>query len=372
MINFIERCIYFILFILNKYVPFEAVHCYTEWILNSFEDRMIRKYVSRQRLDPLEIPTIDMMDLTDEKFLEVSNNYRRPVVIKGFMKDSKAVEEWDIDYLAEKVGDFEVNALTCDPELKIISMSFNEFASKIDQEYYVNNNHTILSKFPELFDDIRERYNFLVGILTSTNLRNIHIANLFIGSNDNTKKPTGSNMHCGGSGNFFCQIKGEKTWTLIDPNLSCLLKGRVSSSGIHAQTLFDMPDIPLDCYPSMLEHLPRYEVTLEPGDVLWNAPWWWHRIRNSDGLSIGMAIRNNKVTKLNLLNNPTYTLSGYTYLVYNTLLISLYERIKLGRNDHFGASQEEKKGDNVLYQIEDLVKRYPNSTTLERVLQNQK
>ena len=52
-------------------------------------------------------------------------------------------------------------------------------------------------------------------------------------------------MHCGGSGNFFCMIKGTKRWTLIDPKYSCILKGRVSSSGIHAQTLFDMPDTKL-------------------------------------------------------------------------------------------------------------------------------
>lgn len=27
---------------------------------------------------------------------------------------------------------------------------------------------------------------------------------------------------------------------------------------------------------SPIARLPRFEVTLEPGDLLYNAPWWWH------------------------------------------------------------------------------------------------
>ena len=364
MLNIFEKCIYFILFILNKYIPLQI----SEYILNYFENRMIQKYISNKKVTALDIPTIQPKNLNNRRFLKISNNYRRPVLIKGFMKKTNAVAKWDLKYLDNIIGDYKINAVAYDSNINIINMPFNEFVSRSDEELYINNNHTILSKFPQLFNDISERFNALVDILSSTNLRNIHIANLFIGNNNINKKPSGSNMHCGGSGNFFCQIKGKKTWTLIDPNLSCLLKGRVAKSGIHAQTLFDMPDINIDQYPSILEYLPRYEVTLEPGDVLWNAPWWWHRIRNHDGLSIGMAVRNNKVTKLNLLNNPTYTLSGYTYLVYNTISISLYEKF-LKHNKHFTASHEEKKGDNVLYQIEQLVKMYPKSTTLENILQ---
>ena len=119
-------------------------------------------------------------------------------------------------------------------------------------------------------------------------------------------------------------------------------------------------------YPKIFKHLPRYDIILEPGDILWNAPWWWHRIENSDGFSIGVAVRNNKVTKLNLQNNFTYTLSGYTYLLYNTILIGLYEKIMLNRDKHFNTN-DEKKGSNVLYQIEQLIKKYPRTITYDEV-----
>ncbi len=359
--QFYEKCIYFILFISNKYLDFQI----TEKLLSYFESKMIKKYVSKKDISPTVIPTIDADNLTDQNFNLLSDNYRKPVVIKGWLKDSKAVRDWDLDYLKEIIDDFEVNVVKYDSNLILEKMPFNQFVEDIKNSY-VNNNHTILYKFPHLFNDLKPEFDGLVSTLSSTNLRNIHIANLFIGYNDGNRT-SGSNMHCAGSGNFFCMLQGKKHWTLIDPTYSCLLKGRVAQNGIHGQTLFDMPDTNLNDYPNIFKYLPRYEVTLEPGDVLWNAPWWWHRIRNENGPSIGMAIRNNKVTKLNLQNNLTYTLSGYIYLLYNTLTIEVYERMKLKKDDNFGASKKEDHKDNVLYQIDTLVKKYPKSSKIEEI-----
>ena len=358
--RFYERWIYTTLFLCNKYFGGERV-------LSWYENTLIRKYIAtKYRIEPMEIPSVDASELTDNLFRKLSNNYRRPILIKGFMKGSDGVGKWDLGYLSEKVGDFKVNVLSTNTsKLQIHNMPFNQFVNRIDENIYLNNNHTILSAFPEIYEDIRPEFENLVGTLSSCNLRNIHIANLFIGNNN--EKTTGSNMHCGGSGNFFCMLKGRKHWTLIDPSYSPLLKARVSQSGIHAQTLFDMLDSPLDRLPEIFQRLPRYEVMMEEGDVLWNAPWWWHRITNDSGLSIGMAIRNNKVTWLNLLNNATFTLSGWTYLVYNTLLLNIYERF-LPPNQHFVASKNEDKNDNVLYQIDQLVQQYPTSTYLHDII----
>ena len=354
---FYERSVYFWVFLMNHYFS-----CLEFW-LNWFENKMIRKYVSSGEIYPKAIPTIQSDDLTNELFCKLSDNFRNPVVIRGYMKDTTAVKMWDKDYLTKKIGDYELMILRKEENVKLEMMKFKEFTYKMeDEDIYINNNNTLLCAFPEIYNDIKERFTSFIGSL-ETNLRNIHIANVFMGFNKD--KVMGSNMHCGGSGNFFCMIKGEKRWTLIDPKYSCVLKGRAAESGIHAQTLFDMPDTDLGTYPKMLTRLPRYEVTLEPGDILWNAPWWWHRIENGNGLSIGLAIRNNKVTKLNLQNNLMYTLSGYTYLWYNTYVIGLYERCMLSKDDHFSNSKEKE---DVLYQIEKLVKRYPKTIKLEDII----
>lgn len=363
--NLLERIIYFFLFVLSKHTGLKFI----EYILDLFENRMIRKYIDDTEKNPMMIPTIDAKDLTDEKFIKLSNNYRDPVLIKNFMKDTNAVKKWDLDYLSDIIGDFKINTVKYTDKIELENMSFTDFAKRIDNdEIYINNNHTILGKFPQLFDDIKPKFELLLETLKSCNLYSVHIANLFIGSNNDKKKCAGSSMHCGGSGNFFCMLQGKKHWTLIHPKYSCLLKGRVSSTGIHAQTLFDMVDIELNKTPKIFKYLPRYEIVMEPGDVLYNSPWWWHRIRNYDGLSIGLAIRNNKVTKLNLLNNFTFTMSGYKYLVYNTFLLELYERY-FGGDKNFTASKSEDKKSNVLFEIEKLIKKYPKSLDIDKLLQ---
>lgn len=354
--NIIERLIYIFLFLFNKYIGFQ----FFEDLLSGFENRMIKKYIKKEYIPPTPIPTIYAKQLSNQRFLKMSNNLRNPVLIKGFMKDTQAVSNWDFDYFKQILGDYKLNILSKKDRLEIMNMSFSEFNDRAKNEpLYINNNNTILSDYSILFNDVKRQFNKLINTIYTMDLKHIHIANLFMGYTKN-----GSNMHCGGSGNLFCMIRGTKRWTLIDPRYSALLKGRVSESGIHGQTLFDMPDTSLNDYPNIFNYLPRYDVVLEPGDILWNAPWWWHRVENSDGLNIGLAIRNNKVTKLNLYNNLTYTLSGSTYLLYNSIIIGLYEKYYLKKGDNFTKSND--KG-SVLYQIEKLNNKYPKSVTIEEI-----
>lgn len=351
--------LYSFLFLINKYLGFNLF----ERLLNLYEDRYILKYISKKEVRAQEIPTINAPELTQEIFEQLSDNYRRPVLIKGYLKDTNSVKSWTENYLKEIIDDnFELTLLEKKDELLLNNYTFKDFFENMNSSnIYINNDNTIFSNYPQLFNDIKEKFYELINTLKNSGLRNIHIANLFIGYNT-SDKVKGSNTHCGGSGNFFCMIKGCKKWTLIDPKYSIFLKGRTSQSGIHAQTLLDMPDTDISTEPKILHHLPRYEIVLEPGDILWNAPWWWHRIKNmNDGINIGIAIRNNKVTKLNLLNNFTYTISGYTYLFYNTYLIGLYERIMMNKDEHFGKSDNKN---NVLEQINKLNQRYPKTYEL--------
>lgn len=359
--NILEKIIYFILFVLSKHTRFPIL----EKILNYFENLMIKKYIGHIEKEPLQIPLIDAKKLTDKEFSKMSNNYRNPVLIKGYMKDTNAVKKWNFDYLHHIIGDFKINTIKNIDKFELEDIKFTDFVNRVENEdIYINNNHTILANFPQLFDDIKPKFELLMKVLKSCNLGIVHIANLFIGYDNPNKKTTGSNLHCGGSGNFFCMLQGKKHWTLLHPKYSCLLKGRVASTGIHAQTLFDMPDIPIDHTPSILKYLPRYEIVMEPGDILYNPPWWWHRIRNFNELSIGMAIRNNKVTALNLTNNFTFTISGYKYLVYNTIVIHIYEKF-FGGNKNFSMGKTENDKSNVLYEIENLIKKYPTSLDID-------
>ena len=189
--------IYFILFLLNKFINIQ----FTENLLHKYENYQINKFISK-KIKPIKIPTINNSELSNDLFIKLSNNFRNPVLIKGFLKDTNAVNNWNKDYLKNIIGDFKINILNNDDKLKIINYKFNEFINKMETDnIYINNNHTILSNFPVLFNDIKTKFNIFINTL-NTNLRNIHIANLFIGYNKKDNL-TGSNMHCGGSGNFF-------------------------------------------------------------------------------------------------------------------------------------------------------------------------
>jgi hypothetical protein len=49
----------------------------------------------------------------------------------------------------------------------------------------------------------------------------------------------------------------------------------------------------------------RYEVELEPGDVLFSPPWWWHDVRNTTEETIGLATRWIDLRPKKILN-PTF------------------------------------------------------------------
>merc|ERR1719330_365896 len=44
--------------------------------------------------EPEEIPGIEAKDFSVEKMKEVSNNFKIPIMVRGLLKDSKAVREW--------------------------------------------------------------------------------------------------------------------------------------------------------------------------------------------------------------------------------------------------------------------------------------
>lgn len=345
-----------------RWIPLSCFETFLNW----YENKLIKKYILKQKIvKATPIPKISAHNLTETKFKELSNNYRTPVLIKGFMKDAPAVNKWTLQYLLDSIDkDFKINCVSYDEKFSIIPLTMTQFIERKTENIYINNNHTLISNFSNLFEDIKKKFLWLKAILHRIP-KHIHIVNLFMGYGKNK----GSNLHCGGSGNFFVQIVGQKHWTFIDPKYSCFLKGRLSASGIHAQTLFDMPDTSISSSPKIFSYITRYEVELEPGDIVWNAPWWWHRIRNTnDELNIGMAIRLNKVTQLNIQNNWLYTMSSYTYLYYNSFLIGLYEFFCLNKDEHFSSSRSESDKSNVLYQIEQLIKKYPKTLKIQNII----
>jgi hypothetical protein len=80
----------------------------------------------------------------------------------------------------------------------------------------------------------------------------------------------GSDFHCAGANNWFIQVVGRKRWEFLMPKYSPYLwplrGGLVNFWNGNENMARDSA------------HLPREYVDLNPGDVLLNPPWQWHKI----------------------------------------------------------------------------------------------
>lgn len=233
--------------------------------------------------------------LTPEAFAAASDGFRKPVLIRGFAREAPAVQRWTPEHLAQRLRGERCTVVEMDDAAMasphasrrvLRELDFEDFIDRIDDEpLYLHNATAFASQRPELLGELP--LQALLGSLAGSpsGWDGLFATGLFVGG-----ERVFSNLHCAPGGNFFVQVYGEKTWTLIDPALSPYLFPIVSRPFNHCLSAFGSyrgqaarPDCPI-------HRLPRLKVTLRPGDLLYNPPWWWHEVENH-GATIGCAIR---------------------------------------------------------------------------------
>jgi len=234
-------------------------------------------------------------DFTD--FMEASRGYRRPVVIRGFAARCEAVRAWSLESLEERLGPETCTVVEMDEEAlraahasrRILHrMPFAEFAERMrsGEPLYLHNSTDFATQRSALVDELGlDRIQEAFTDPTSQ-WDELFSTNLFVGS-----EQVFSNLHCAPGGNFFLQIAGRKTWTLVEPDLSPYLFPIISRPFNHCLSGFgSYHRYAAEAEACPIAGVPRQEVVLEPGDVLYNPPWWWHEVHN-EGITIGCAIR---------------------------------------------------------------------------------
>lgn len=238
-------------------------------------------------LDP--IAEVDATDLTVERFEALSKNYARPVILRGLARDHTAVQRWSLEYLTELVGDHEVllyeqshvdgeSGIT---DVRTCRRPFRQFAEGLGTDrLYLNNSTELFLAFPELFDHLEtDRLDARFG-------REAQATALFIGS-----EAVYSPLHAAVNGNFFMNVAGRKTWTFIEPRYLHFLLPIFAKPFAYMVTPWTYKTAEPDHH---LWRVPHQSFTLEPGDGLYNAPWWWHEVRNEGRFVVGCAVRNRK------------------------------------------------------------------------------
>ena len=273
---------------------------------------------------------------SQEGFQILSNGKTTPVVFKGLIHNTYAVQHWSSDYFSHK------NSIYGDTQLLTLKdtkqSGYTSFTDKVHCEYmslrdsiqnmqhiaqqkensdehvfekiYVNNVTDIFTQHPELVNDLE--LDTIRHIDTSINQSNWLKVNMFMGG-----PGTGSSLHCAVGGNFFFNVHGKKRWVLIHPKYTPLLE----STPAHDFS-FVISGHDFENKESLIHaHIPYYEVILEPGDVLFVPPWWWHYVKNETDFTIGCAVRDHTIYTQSFQTNRMFMwMSPYIFYLHPWVL----------------------------------------------------
>lgn len=246
----------------------------------------IEKAMSQPRRKPVKaIPRVS--GISDRDFHDQYVKRGLPVVLEGKAMDWKCVKEWSMPWLRENYGTDEVSIF--DPLASASSevrynVEMTNLAAVLDAietgdtSKYSRFNR-LLYDHPELVHDFD--WKWLLGMRSKWSSGKTY--QVFIGG-----KGTRTSLHCAGEHNLFTQVDGKKHWYFIEPKADIWLDPPVTRTP-YFYSLFDPEQVDYDRYPGM-EYAQIWECLLEPGDVLFNPPFWWHQVTNVTP-SIGVGFR---------------------------------------------------------------------------------
>ena len=222
------------------------------------------------------VPTFDWRRRSPEDFFTSYVKRPHPVVLKGFFEDPQRLGLWTLEAMARRYGDEEVLLTSTRKDGYP-----GKFKEVLKDGVYLHNSEYLLKKFPELLGSLQlQRLEPFIH-------KKVGFAQLFAG-----RKGTGTAFHSALPWNFFFMLEGKKRWHLVHPQHSFLLYPVATPLGAHASFALcrSLESADTKAYP-LFKYCPILEVTLEPGDVLLNPPWWWHAVENITEATVGVASR---------------------------------------------------------------------------------
>ncbi|MCP4380580.1 MAG: hypothetical protein GY798_04030 [Hyphomicrobiales bacterium] len=241
-------------------------------------DRMAQTLAKEQTSHPelRQLETLDVSEVSPERFHETYVKNCWPVALRGW--PLSAVRDWSIDRLIADYGDTEVLFTTKDMNFMAPLRLLRE---SNQPDLYLHNSENLLVTHDHLIEQLElDRFEPLIQ-------KKNWSAQLFLGA----ARRTGLGFHCANNYNIFINIAGRKKWTIIPPEDTYFMYPLISSSGAyftsstHSPRQDTLPRFPL--YP----YATRFEVVLEPGDILFNPPWWWHAVENLTDETVAVSTR---------------------------------------------------------------------------------
>ena len=292
---------------------------YTKWKHNNSPWYMDLLKQSWDRKFPNAIPAMPVLELfahnlTKEEFLEKSQNFAVPVVIRGAA--SFASNHWSADYLFSHYANESVAVIEFADKAKGLirmqSRTFDDFQKmhKKGREVAIVGSSSIFYRRKDLIDEIS---TVIDPYLETKSGEKLYANQFFM-----TAATSVTEFHIEVGNNVYRQFVGKKKWTVISPEYNsylCMFP-LISGTSCNSCTRFFSPEE----RKKLFGRFPRYEATLEPGDIFVNAPWWWHEVESIDDgvnpfqVSIAGRIINHRQ---NFITAPLPTVIGRKYIVYS-------------------------------------------------------
>lgn len=235
-------------------------------------------------------------DLSLSEFKRIYLAQGIPVIFQGAAKHWPCVKKWSLEWLAQNYSQDEIHLIDAAPEniyevhYEIEQKSLGQVLTDLKKDPIKNYSrfNRILYQHPELQADLdlpwllQHRNAFASG----------KTFQVFIGGAGSK-----THLHAAAEHNLFTQVYGKKAWVLYPPSYDGVLRPPVNRTP-YFHSPFD-PDAPdWNHFPEM-QFLPRWECVLEPGDILFNPPSWWHHVNNpTDSIGVGFRWFSTQAFKL--------------------------------------------------------------------------
>jgi len=232
----------------------------------------------------IPVPVIEGLNIKD--FIKNYRKRSKPVVLKNVASSWPLYKKWNPEFFAKQYPDDPVIlfdaaiesrnlAYTEGKETKTVSLSeFVEAMNNGGKDYA--RLLPILDQHPELLKDLD--VDWLMSAANNRAKGSIK-HQLFMGG-----AGTSTQMHCAIGSNLFIQIHGRKQWWIYSNKNSPILNPLVDRSVFfRSQASGEKPE-------GNFKKADGWTVILEPGDVLYNPPFFWHQTRSID-TNIGVGFR---------------------------------------------------------------------------------
>ena len=247
----------------------------------SYSRKIAKKISGEMGEHHIPVPVIEGMNI--DEFIKNYRKISQPVVLKNAAASWPLMNKWTPDYFANQypedpviLFDASIESRESPKEQVSKSTTLSEFVEgmnngKKDYARFL----PLLDQRPELQKDIN-----LDWLLSAANRKaKRRKFQLFMGG-----AGTSTSMHCAVGSNLFVQVHGRKQWwiysnknsPLMDPIVDRSVFCRSTSNGENPEGVFKKAN--------------GWTTILEPGDILYNPPFFWHQARNLD-TNIGVGFR---------------------------------------------------------------------------------